>query len=141
MKSKIMRTLLSLTIMNMIVVLNMQGQNIPLAAPLMPPTQLIVSQSTPVQPGQTLKLEPPQMLRIQLVQSQPTPVITVPVQPGQTLKLEPPQMLRIQLVQSQPTPVITVLVQPGQIIPPGGPEASGTNQPASFTNRPFALMN
>jgi hypothetical protein len=61
MKSKNMRTLLSLTITNMIVVLNMQGQ--------------------------TLKLAAPQMLRVQLAQSQPTPVINVPVQPG---KIIPP---------------------------------------------------
>jgi hypothetical protein len=74
MKSKNVRTLLSLTIMSMIVVLNIPGQIIKSVQPPGQPTQPATSQPAP---------------------TQPVPIIPAPVQPGQPLQPAQP---------GQPTP-------------------------------------
>jgi hypothetical protein len=89
MKSKIVRTMVSLTIMNMIVVLNMQGQAFkPGPPPLQPP-----------QPGQIQPVQPNQPYPGQLQPEQPN----VP-QPGQIQPIQPNQPYPGQLTPSQPPP-------------------------------------
>src|SRR5664279_2841579 len=83
MKSKNMRTLLSLTVMSMIVVLNTPGQTLkPGRPPLQPtqPTQPVPTQPVPTQPVPTQPV-PTQPVPTQPVPTQPVPTQPMPTQP------------------------------------------------------------
>src|SRR5450759_1904476 len=113
MKSKTVRTLLSLTIMSMIVVLNSPGQTLKPGRPPMQPIQPAPSQPAPPQP---MPVIPEPVI--------PNPAPTVPFQPGQPVQPAQPG----QPVPNQP-PVFTNR-------PP-----VFTNQPPVFTNRPSASFS
>src|ERR1035437_1030905 len=113
MKSKTVRTLLSLTIMSMIVVLNSPGQTLKPGRPPMQPIQPAPSQLAPPQPAPVI----------------PAPVIPAPAQPA---PVQP-----IHTVQpAQP-------VQPAPNQPPSFSTLTPvfTNQPPVFTNRPSASFS
>src|ERR1017187_239601 len=114
MKNKIMRTLLSLAMMSMIVVLNLSGQTSQPAAPTVLRIQLSQSDSMPVRPG----LPPP-------APPKPTPIIPDPVAPELvlpgTVQPGPPAL--------HPPPVFT------------NHPAVFTNRPPVLTNHPPVLTN
>lgn len=88
MKSKNMRTPLSLMVMSMIVVFNTQGQALKVGRPALQPIQPIPSQTLPTQampigpePGPTQPINPTPSLPIQPTTIQPTAVLPTAVLP------------------------------------------------------------
>jgi hypothetical protein len=123
MKSKKMRTLLSLIVMSMIVVLNTQGQTLKPAQPPQPdPTQIV-----PTEPVQTVPTRPAQTVPTRPAQTVPTqPVQTVPTQPAQTAPIVPTQTVPTQPMPTNPfVPTQPVPTQPMPI----GPEPAPTPTP------------
>jgi hypothetical protein len=90
MKRKIVRTMLSLTIMNMIVVLNLQGQTFKPGPPPIQPTQPVAVIPTPIQPGQTiLPGQPNQFQPVQIQPIQPNQPYPGQIQPERPNVLQP----------------------------------------------------
>jgi hypothetical protein len=132
MKSKKMRTLLSLIVMGMIVVLNTKGQTLKPGQPPQPdPTQIVPTrpvQTVPTRPAQTVPTQPAQTVPTRPAQTVPTrPVQTVPTQPVQTAPIVPAQTVP---TQSMPTnPFVPAQPVPTQPMPIGPEPAPTTTSP------------
>ena len=116
-----MRTLLSLAMMSMIVVLNLSGQTSKPAPPTMLRIQLSQSDSMPVRPGPPPPTPPKPM---PIIPDPVAPELVLPgtVQPGQPALHPPPVFTNHPPVFTNRPPVLT-------------------NQPPVFTNRPPVFTN